>query len=156
MNGHLKKVMAAAALFGIATVLTAAIAPDTSLAFHERKEVPGPAVVFGAEPEPALTEEIQFLAWKVNSLATEEPYADFKDAEVTITRDGETFGPFPLRGVRGTPGRYQTRHIFTEVGEYESVLSFKKGEEAEVHSVDFKFNINDRADMEIPKRRGGG
>ena len=73
MNGHLKKVMGAAALMGIATVLTAAIAPDTSLAFHERKEVAGLAVVFGAEPEPALTEEIQFLAWRVNSLATEEP-----------------------------------------------------------------------------------
>ena len=155
MKRHLTKLLGATVLMGVVSTLTAAIAPDSPIPFHERKEVAGLAVVFGAEPEPAITEEIQFLAWRVTSLASEEPYADFTDAQVTITRNGEAFGPFPVRGVRGTPGRYQTRHIFTEVGEYESVLSFKKGEETEVHSVDFNFNIGDRAGMEIPKRRGG-
>ena len=138
-----------------ATIVFAGAVPD-SLVFHERKEVAGLAIVFGAEPEPALTEEMQFLHWRVSSLADEEPYTDLTDTEVTITRGGEEFGPFPLRGVRGTPGQYQTRHIFTDVGEYESLLSFKKGEETEVHTVDFTFSINDRADLQIPKKRGGG
>ena len=52
--------------------------------FHERKEVAGLAVVFGAEPEPALTDEMQFLRWRVSSLSDEEPYTDFQDAEVVI------------------------------------------------------------------------
>ena len=73
-----------------------------------------------------------------------------------ISVKGEKFGPFGLRGVRGTPGQYQTQHLFTEAGEYESVLSFRKGEEQEVHTVDFTFNIRDRATLEIPRRRHGG
>jgi hypothetical protein len=156
MKKHLSKFFGAAALLGIVSVLTAAVSPDGPLAFHERKEVAGLAVVFGVEPEPALTEEIQSLVWRMSSLETEEPYTELTDAEVVVTRDGEEFGPFSLRPMRGNPGRYQTRHIFTEVGEYETLLSFKKGEEAEVHTVDFNFSIGDRADMEIPKRRGGG
>ena len=139
-----------------ASMVLAAAVPESPLAFHERKEVAGLSIVFGAEPEPALTEEMQFLRWRVSSLADEEPYTDLTDAEVMIHRGGEEFGPFSLRGVRGTPGQYQTRHIFTEVGEYETLLSFKKGEETEVHTVDFTFNINDRADLQVPKKRGGG
>ena len=144
------------ALLVVATaIVTAAASSGDGTIFHERKEVAGLAVVFGAEPEPALTEEMQFLRWRVSSLADQEPYADLEDAEVTITRDGEKFGPFGLRGVRGTPGQYQTQHLFTEAGEYESVLSFRKGEAQEVHTVDFTFNIRDRATLEIPRRRGG-
>ena len=142
-------------LFVVATaIVTAAAVSDDSTIFHERKEVAGLAVVFGAEPEPALTEEMQFLRWRVSSLADQEPYTDLEDAEVTIKRNGAEFGPFGLRGVRGTPGQYQTQHLFTEAGEYESILSFRKGEEAQVHTVDFTFNIRDRATMQIPTRRG--
>ena len=54
------------------------------------------------------------------------------------------------------PGLYQTQHLFTEAGEYETVLSFRKGEEGEVHTVEFTFNIRDRATLEIPRRKGGG
>ena len=111
-------------------VVTAAAFPDNPI-FHERKEVAGLAVVFGAEPEPALTDEMQFLRWRVSSLADEEPYTDFQDAKVTVTHDGEDFGPFDVRAVRRNPGQYQTQHIFTAAGEYASVLSFRKGEEAD-------------------------
>ena len=135
--------------------LTAASTSNTAR-FHERKEVAGLAIVFGAEPEPALTEEMQFLRWRVSSLADDKPYTEFRQAKVVITRDGEEFGPYAVRGVRGNAGQYQTRHIFTESGEYESVLSFQKGEETEVHTVDFAFRITDRTDLEIPRRRGGG
>lgn len=123
---------------------------------HERKEVAGLAIVFGAEPEPALTDEMQFLRWRVSTLAEEQPYADFQAAAVMIRRNGEEFGPFTVRGMRGEPGSYQTRHFFTEAGEYESVLSFRKGEDAQVHTVDFTFNINDRAELEIPRRHRAG
>ena len=141
-------------LLAVGAIVTAAAFPAGTTMFHERKEVAGLAVVFGAEPEPALTEEMQFLRWRVSSLADEEPYTDFQDAKVTVRRDGEAFGPFDVRAVRRTPGQYQTQHIFTVAGEYESVLSFRKGEEAEVHTVDFTFNIRDRQSLEIPGRKG--
>lgn len=126
------------------------------MAVHERKEIAGLAIVFGAEPEPALTEEMQFLRWRVTTLDTEEPYAEMEDATLTVTLEGEEFGPFPVRASRRGPGTYQTRHIFTEAGEYSSVLEFRKGDEAEVHEVDFTFRIRDRSSLELPGRRGGG
>ena len=138
-------------LLGVGVIVTAAAFPDGTM-FHERKEVAGLAVVFGAEPEPALTDEMRFLRWRVSSLADEEPYMDFEDAMVTIKHDGEDFGPFDVRAVRRNPGQYQTQHIFTAAGEYESVLSFRKGEEKEVHTVDFNFRIRDRKTLEIPPR----
>ncbi len=139
----------------IGVVVLSAAVPD-SWFFHERKEVAGLAIVFGAEPEPALHEEIQFLRWRVTTLADEQPYATLTDAQVRITLNGQEFGPYNLRAVRGTPGQYETRHIFTEPGEYGSMLSFKKGQEPTVHTVDFAFTISDRATVEIPGRRGGG
>jgi len=138
-----------------AVTLLAATRVDDKLP-HERKEVAGLAIVFGAEPEPAITEEMQFLRWRVSTLDDEKPYADLEDAEVTISRDGEALGTFPLRGVRRQPGQYQTRHIFTEAGEYDTVLKFRKGEEEDVHTVDFSFRIRDRGTLEIPPRRPSG
>jgi hypothetical protein len=143
-------------LVALGSVLLADVFTGNAAMFHERKEVAGLAVVFGAEPEPALTEEMQSLRWRVSSLADEKPYADFQAATVTISRDGEEYGPFPVRGSRRDPGLYQTRHIFTTPGEYESVLSFRKGEEKEVHTVDFSFRIRDRVSLEIPPRKPAG
>jgi hypothetical protein len=140
----------------VSVLMLGAAAPDRRLFFHERKEVAGLAIVFGAEPEPALHDEIQFLRWRVSTLTEEQPYTQITDAQVRITRNGEEFGPYPLRAVRGSPGQYETRHIFTEPGTYESVLSFRKGDEEAVHTVDFGFTINDRAMIEIPGRRPRG
>ncbi len=145
-------VFASVALAG--TVLATAVADAASL--HERKEVAGLAIVFGAEPEPALTDEMQFLRWRVNSLSDEEPYTEIRGASVMVTHDGEEFGPFAVRGTRRDPGLYQTRHIFTAAGQYETVLTFRKGEETETHSVDFTFRIGDRASLELPPRKKGG
>ena len=142
------------ALAAVGSILVAAVAPETALPFHERKEVAGLAIVFGAEPEPALTEEMQLLHWRVSSLESQEPYTELS-GEVVISFDGVEQGTFRVRRVRGAPGGYQTRHIFTEAGEYETVLTFKKGEAEEVHTVDFNFNINDRSTLELPRRRGG-
>jgi len=143
-------------LVAVGVVVTAAAFPGGATMFHETKEVAGLAVTFSAEPEPALTEEMQFLRWRIRSLDDKEAYTDLQDAEAIIKRDGEEFGPFPVRGSRRDPGLYQTRHIFTAGGEYESVLSFREGEEEEVHTVDFTFRIRDRATLEIPRRKGGG
>jgi len=142
-------------LFAVVATATAAALPDTMMMVHERKEVAGLAIVFGAEPEPALTEEMQFLRWRVSSLTDKEPYTDMQDASVTITLDGDELGSFELRSSRRDPGQYQTGHIFTAVGEYQTVLSFRKGEEETVHTVDFNFQIRNRADLEIPKQKGG-
>ncbi len=142
-------------LVAVGAFVTAAAVPGSTAVFHETKEVAGLRVTFGAEPEPALTEEMQFLRWRISTLADREAYTDLQDAEVVITRDGEEFGPFRVRGSRRDPGQYQTQHIFTAEGEYESVLSFRKGEEKEVHTVDFTFRIRERATLEIPRRKGG-
>ncbi len=149
-----KRLAAIPALITVGALLAAAATPEDALPFHERKEVAGLAVVFGAEPEPALTEEMQQLVWRVSTLDSEEAYSDMTDATVSISFEGEPYGPFDVRGVRRTPGQYQTRHIFTAVGEYTSVLTFKKGEESKSHSVDFNFRIGNRADLEIPRRGG--
>ena len=69
-----------------------------------------------------------------------------------VFQNDAEFGPIGVGGARGDPGLYQTQNIFTEAGEYESVLSFRKGEEEEVHSVAFTFTIRDRATLEIPGR----
>ena len=150
------KLVSVFSLVAVGAVATAAALPGSATMFHETKEVAGLAVTFGAEPEPAITEEMQFLRWRVSSLADDEPYTDFEDAKVTIKRDGEEFGPFTVRHMRRNPGQYQTQHIFTAAGEYESVLSFRKGEDKEVHTVDFSFRIRDRATLEIPARRHVG
>ena len=154
MKAH-KRLAVVLALAGVGSILMAAVAPETALPFHERKEVAGLSIVFGAEPEPALTEEMQFLRWRVSSLDSEEPYTELS-GEVVISFNGEEQGSFPVRGIRGTPGSYQTRHIFTEPGAYQTVLTFKKGEAEQAHVVDFEFNINDRSTLELPRRKGGG
>lgn len=143
-------------LAAFASIAMAAASTRSDALFHERKEVAGLAVVFGAEPEPALTDEVEFLRWRVSSLADEQPYVDLEDAQVTIALDGAEFGPFALRQSRGDPSLYETRHVFTAVGEYDTVLTFRKGEEEQVHTVDFTFSIGDRSELEIPGRRHGG
>jgi len=144
-----------ATLVAVAMVGPAIIGTARSLetAVHERKEVAGLAVVFGAEPEPALTDEMQFLRWRITSLSDSAAYTGLQDATVTVTRAGQQYGPFTLRPVRREPGLYQTQHIFTASGEYQSVLKFRKGDDPTVHSVDFNFRIGDRATLEIPRRR---
>jgi len=153
---QLAKRLVPLALVPLAVIMTVAASFADGRPPHERKEVAGLAIIFGAEPEPAITEEMQSLRWRVSSLEDEEPYADFQDAEVTISREGVELGAFKLRGSRRDPGQYQTRHIFTEAGEYDTVLKFRKGDDEEVHTVDFAFRIADRSSLEIPARRGGG
>lgn len=150
-----KNLFAFMATVGVASILGATFAPDSALSVHDRKEVAGLAIVFGAEPEPALTEEIQFLRWRVTTLDGEESYTDLS-GEVEISFNGVVQGSFPVRGIRGTAGTYQSRHIFTESGEYSTVLTFKKGGAEESHTVDFNFNVNDRADLRLPRPRSGG
>lgn len=155
-GGAMQRYLMVAGLVAIGSGVAVAAVPENTAMFHERKEIAGLAVVFGAEPEPAITEEMQFLRWRISSLADEEPFTELQDAQVTITRGGDEFGPFPLRGSRRDPGLYQTQHIFTAEGEYESVMTFRKGEETETHTIDFTFRIRDRASLEIPPRRRGG
>jgi hypothetical protein len=146
----------AALAFVALTTATAAASSAGSAVFHERKEVAGLAVVFGAEPEPALTDEVQFLRWRVSALADSAAYTEMRAAEVVIMRDGSEFGPFQVQGVGRDPGLYQTRHVFTAAGEYESVLRFRKGADPQVHSIAFNFRIGDRGALEIPTRKPGG
>src|SRR3989304_5163477 len=74
-----------------------------SAVVHERKVVAGLSVVFGAEPEPALTDEMQFLRWRISSVADSTAYTDLQDATATVTRDGQPYGPFPVRPGRRGP-----------------------------------------------------
>lgn len=91
---------------------------------HERKEVAGLEVVFGAEPEPALNGEKQFLRWRF--LKDKQPFGDVEELTATIKRNGKTFGPFTGRMTPREPGVVATQHIFTTAGDYEATLTFKK------------------------------
>lgn len=154
----MRRTSALSSLIALATVGPAIIRASAShdAVVHERKEVAGLAVVFGAEPEPAVTDEMQFLRWRISSLSESAAYTGLRDATVTITRDGQQYGPFTVRPVRREPGQYQTQHIFTAAGAYQLVLTFRKGDDPAVHSADFNFQIRDRASLEIPRRKPAG
>lgn len=126
-----------------------ALLPTLALA-HERKEVAGLMVIFGAEPEPALTGEVQQLVWRFRGLESSEPFTDIEELSAVITRDGAEYGPFTARMSRRDPGTVQTKHIFTVAGEYEVMLTFKKKDDPQTHSVSFTYRIGDRKELEIP------
>ena len=50
----------------VCTVTVVSLVPSTAAA-HERKEVAGLMVLLWAEPEPALTEEVESLRWRFTS-----------------------------------------------------------------------------------------
>lgn len=131
--------------FALALAIVAMFATATA---HERKEVAGLEVVFGAEPEPALNGEKQFLRWRF--LKDKQPFGDIEELSATVKRNGKTFGPFTGRMTPREPGVVATQHIFTSVGEYEATLTFKKKGDATVHTVTFPFKIGDRKTLEIP------
>lgn len=117
---------------------------------HERKEVAGMMVVFGAEPEPAVTEERQELVWRFRLLESEEPVGDLENLEAVVVHDGTEYGPFQVRGSRREPGTYRTVRIFTATGDYSVSLTFTKAGETDSHSVDFDFRIANRNELAIP------
>ena len=140
--------MKLARLFGWmlgAVLVTVTVA---TVAAHERKEVAGLEVVFGAEPEPALNGEKQFLRWRF--LKDKQPFGDIEEMTAIIKRNGKTFGPFTGRMTAREPGVVATQHIFTNAGEYEATLTFKKKGDATVHTITFPFKIGDRKTLEIP------
>ena len=132
---------------GMVTIVS--LVPSTAVA-HERKEVAGLSVLFGAEPEPALTGRVQFLRWRFRAIDSEEPFSDLEDLAVVITRNGQDYGPFESRVSRLEPGLVQTQHIFTAAGEYDVVLSFRESGSEDTHSVASTYLIRDRQDLEIP------
>ena len=120
----------------------------SSVAAHELKEVAGLEVVFGAEPEPAVNGEKQFLRWRF--LKDKQPFGDIEEMTATVKRNGKSFGPFTGRMTAREPGVVATQHIFTNAGEYEATLTFKKKGDATVHTITFPFKIGDRKTLEIP------
>ncbi len=101
---------------GLSIILVSAIVIPSVAQAHERKEVADLVVVFGAEPEPALTGEIQNLRWRFQSQDSQEPFGDLENAKAVIKRDGKEYGPFDARRARGQTGVLQTRHIFRRRG----------------------------------------
>ena len=126
------------------------IAMCVTISAHERKEVAGLEVVFGAEPEPALNGQMQFLRWRFLSKETKQPFGEIEEMIATVKRNGKSFGPFTGRMGAREPGVVATQHIFVAAGEYEATLTFKKKGDATVHSVTFPFKIRDRKELEIP------
>lgn len=142
-----EKPMKAAGIVGCTLALTV-FALGATLGAHERKAVAGLEVVFGAEPEPAINGDKQFLRWRF--LKDKQPFAEIEDLTATVKRNGKTFGPFTGRMTAREPGIVSTQHIFVSAGEYEATLSFKKKGEPTVHTITFAFKIGDRKQLEIP------
>jgi hypothetical protein len=131
------------------TLALTVVAMCATVAAHERKEIAGLEVVFGAEPEPALNGEKQFLRWRFLS-KDKTPFGDIEEMSATVKRGDKTYGPFTGRMAAREPGVVATQHIFTAAGDYEATLTFKKKGDATVHSVTFPFKIADRKTIEIP------
>jgi hypothetical protein len=132
------------------TLGLAIVAFCVTVTAHETKEVAGLEVVFGAEPEPALNGQMQFLRWRFRSKETKQPFGDIEDLKAVVKRNGKDFGPFTPRMTPREPGVAATQHIFKEAGEYDATLTFKKKGEPTLHSVAFTFRIRDRKEFEIP------
>ena len=136
-------------LFGVLTGILL-IAGAIRLSAHETKEIAGLEVTFGAEPEPAITGQFQYLRWRFRSKATKENFTELEQLTATIKKDGKESGPFAARLIGRDPGLVQTQHIFTAPGEHEVVLSFKKKGDTQDYSIAFTFQIQDRKELEIP------
>ena len=65
-------------LAGLLAIAASAVLLPSAVLAHDRKEVAGLVVIFGAEPEPALTGERQWLRWRFRS--GEEPFSELLDA----------------------------------------------------------------------------
>jgi hypothetical protein len=135
-------------LVGLLALVTCAVALPRAALAHDRKEVAGLVVIFGAEPEPALTGERQWLRWRFRF--GDEPFGELQDATAVVRRDGKEYGPFEARPARREPGLVQTVHIFSAAGDYEVVLTFRKKGDPKVHSVAFSYRIRDRRELQIP------
>lgn len=131
------------------TLMMAMVALCATVGAHERKEIAGLNVLFGAEPEPALTGEVQFLRWRFTA-QDKTPFEDLEEIKAVVKRDGKTHGPFTGRMSPREPGVVVTQHIFTTAGEYDATLTFKKKGDATAHSITFTFKIADRKTIEIP------
>lgn len=142
----MKRVRVLAWMFG----LIALIVISLPVRAHETKEVAGLEVVFGAEPEPAINGQMQFLRWRFRSKETKQPFAEVEELKATVKRNGKDYGPFTGRMTAREPGVVATQHIFTAPGEYEATLTFKKKGDATVHTIAFSFRIRDRKELEIP------
>ncbi len=142
--------MKLAQVLGVLVGVTVIVVMSPTATAHETKEVAGMEVVFGAEPEPALNGQLQFLRWRFRSKETKQPFADLEALNATVKKDGKSYGPFTGRMSPREPGVVATQHIFTSAGEYEATLTFKKKGEAPTHSVVFSFRIRDRKELEIP------
>ena len=135
----------------LTTVLLLGFMVSGTMAFaHERAAVAGLNIVFGGEPEPILTDERHSLVWRFNDAETEELVADLEDLEAVITFGGHEHGPFTARGSRLNPGTYRTSHIFTQPGDGEVTLRFKRAGSDTVNMITFSFTVHPRSDMEIP------
>ena len=89
---------------GLSIILVSAVAIPSVAQAHERKEVADLVVVFGAEPEPALTGEIENLRRRFRSQDSQESFGDLENAKAVIKRDGKEYGLFDARRARGETG----------------------------------------------------
>lgn len=135
--------------FAVSLMIAVTVMGGASVVAHETKEVAGLEVVFGAEPEPAINGQMQFLRWRFRSKDTKQPFADLENLTATVKRDGRTYGPFTGRVTPREPGVVATQHIFTAPGEYEASLQFRKKGDPNTHTIVFMFRIRDRKELEI-------
>ena len=91
-------------IVGLTLALTV-IALGATLAGHERKEVAGLEVVFGAEPEPAINGDKQFLRWRF--LNDKQPFGDVRFSQKATSLEfsspherGQSAGASPRPGWR--------------------------------------------------------
>ena len=136
-------------------IVLSALLLITSLYFtvtfsHEQNKVDGMNVLFGTEPEPAMSEERQYLRWRITDAETSEPVSGLEEARVTITVGENEYGPFEARTSPREPGMYQTAHIFTTKVAGEAKFSFKKAGEDDLYSITFPLRVFAREEFEIP------
>ncbi len=89
---------------------------------HETKELGEWRVIFGMTPEPVFTDQFYKTTWRFVD-GEGNPVVGLRNLSVTVLKDGVPYGPFTVSAAHGSPGLYETPHVFATAGEYRFVLT---------------------------------
>lgn len=127
----------------LATVLALGLFAGAALA-HETKELGEWRVIFGMTPEPVFTGQFYKTTWRFVD-GDGNPVVGLRNLSVTVLKDGVPYGPFPVSAAHGSPGLYETPHVFAEAGEYRFVLTGlgPEGSATENFTIEFNKEVHD-------------
>ena len=111
------------------------------------------AVLFGASPEPLLTEEVHKLEMQITLKENGSLFSGIKDAQAVLVKKGQELKTFamPESAVWSKGEGWYESEVFipTLNGEYNANVTFSF--DGKKYSLQFSEYVNNRAAIQIPK-----